>query len=106
MTPARCAARHGAADAAEATLAVDAQTKGLDMDLEDTATVLPEIIACPEPTCLAPAEVTDRFVLASTDGPVEHVRTRCLDGHGFTQMVEALATWPVTRVRRPLGASG
>jgi hypothetical protein len=76
------------------------------MDLEDTATVLPEIIACSEPACLAPAEVTDRFVLPSTDGPVEHVRTRCLDGHGFTQLVDKLASWPVTQVPRPLGASG
>jgi hypothetical protein len=38
-----------------------------------------------------PAGVTGRFVLASTDGPVEHVRTWCLEGHGFTQRVDALA---------------
>ena len=29
---------------------------------------------CPE--CGAPAEVTDRSVLESTDGPIEHVRVR------------------------------
>lgn len=30
---------------------------------------------CPE--CGAPAQVVDRFVLASTHGPVEHWRLRC-----------------------------
>jgi len=68
--------------------------------------VLPEIIACPEPSCLAPAEVVDRFVLASTDGPVEHVKTWCLAGHGFTAQVGSLAAWPVGRARRSLGTSG
>jgi hypothetical protein len=50
--------------------------------------------------------VVDRFVLASTSGPVEHVKTWCLDGHGFTQRVDALTGWPMVRVPRPLGASG
>ncbi len=31
--------------------------------------------------CLAPAVVTRLAPLPSTDGPVEHVRTRCLVGH-------------------------
>jgi hypothetical protein len=76
------------------------------MDLEDVTTALPEIVACPDPACLAPAEVVDRFVLASTDGPVEHAKTRCLNGHGFTPRVDSLAAWPVTRASRPLGTSG
>jgi hypothetical protein len=41
----------------------------------------PQVVACPEPGCAAPAEVMDRFVLASTHGPVEHVQTLCLRGH-------------------------
>jgi hypothetical protein len=44
-----------------------------DMDLELTN--------CPE--CGAPAEVIDRFVLPSSDGPVEHVKTRCVTGPWF-----------------------
>ena len=73
------------------------------MDLDGTGTALPELIACPEPGCGVPAGVVDRFALATTDGPVELVRTWCLEGHGFTQRVDALAAWPVTQAVRPLG---
>jgi len=41
-----------------------------------------ELVGCPE--CAAPAEVVDRFTLDSTDGPVEHVRVRCVLRHQFT----------------------
>jgi hypothetical protein len=71
-----------------------------------TQTTLPELIACPEPACEVPAGVVDRFVLASTSGPVEHVRTWCLNGHGYTQQVDAVTGWPTVRARRPLSASG
>ena len=73
------------------------------MELERTGTTLPELIACPEPGCGVPAGVVDRFALASTEGPVELVRTWCLEGHGFTQPVDALAAWPVTQAVRSLG---
>ena len=73
------------------------------MELDGTGTVLPELIACSEPGCGAPAGVVDRFALASTDGSVELVRTWCLEGHGFTQPVDALAAWPVAQAARPLG---
>jgi hypothetical protein len=43
-----------------------------------------DLIPCPDPTCRALAEVIDRFSLYSTDGPVEHVRTRCIHSHHFT----------------------
>ena len=76
------------------------------MELETTRTMLPELIACPEIGCGVPAGVVDRFVLASTGGPVEHVKTWCLDGHGFTQRVDALVAWPMIRLPRPLGAGG
>jgi hypothetical protein len=75
------------------------------MELETSGTVLPELIACPEIGCGVPAGVVDRFVLASTGGPVEHVKTWCLDGHGFTQRVDALVAWPMIRLPRPLGTS-
>lgn len=45
---------------------------------------------CPE--CGAPAEVTDRFVLESTDGPIEHATVVCALRHRFTVLVERLAT--------------
>ena len=47
-------------------------------------------ILCPDPTCQAPARIIERFWLDSTDGPVEHARTRCRLGHGFTPRVESL----------------
>jgi hypothetical protein len=75
------------------------------MELENVGTALPELIACPEPGCGVPAGVVDRFVLASTGGPVEHVKTWCLDDHGFTQRVDALVAWPMIRLPRPLGTS-
>jgi hypothetical protein len=39
------------------------------------------LINCPG--CGELAEVIDRFVLPSTDGPVEHIRTRCLRRHWY-----------------------
>lgn len=47
-----------------------------------------DIIACPDGACAAPAEVTDRWTWASTDGPLEHLRTRCVRGHCYTVRVE------------------
>jgi hypothetical protein len=40
-------------------------------------------IQCPQPGCIAPAEIVDRYRLGSTGGPVEHVKTMCLHGHWF-----------------------
>ncbi len=42
-----------------------------------------ELQRCPEEGCDLAAEVLDRFVLPSTDGPVEHVATVCVGGHRF-----------------------
>lgn len=49
-----------------------------------------EITSCPDDACRAPAEVVDRWTWASTDGPLEHVRTLCARGHGYTTPVEPL----------------
>ena len=46
--------------------------------------MLLQLTACPDASCRVPAEITDRFVLGSTDGPIEYVRTYCLQRHVFT----------------------
>lgn len=45
---------------------------------------------CPDPGCTMPAEIIDRTVLASTDGPIEHARVLCVAGHGFFMPTEML----------------
>jgi len=47
-----------------------------------------DLVVCPE--CAAPAEVVDRFALASTEGPVEHVKVQCLSRHWFVLPAAAL----------------
>lgn len=42
-----------------------------------------ELTCCPEPGCPQSAAVSDRFVLESTEGPVEHAALRCGQGHAF-----------------------
>lgn len=44
----------------------------------------------PCPACAVPAEVTERFALHSTSGPVDHIAVHCLDGHNFRMLVEQL----------------
>jgi hypothetical protein len=44
------------------------------------------------PECAAPAEVVDRFVLESTDGPIEHAIVLCVLRHRFTVLVERLVS--------------
>jgi hypothetical protein len=51
---------------------------------------MPDVIACPDPTCWASARVVDRWTWESSDGPVEHVKTGCERGHWFTPTVESL----------------
>lgn len=48
------------------------------------------LIVCPEPSCGAPAEMIDQFVLWSTSGPIEHVRTYCVQRHIFLLPTERL----------------
>ena len=48
------------------------------------------IITCPEEGCDAPAEIFDWWAFASTNGPVVLVRTRCLERHHLTPLVEHL----------------
>jgi len=41
--------------------------------------------------CGLPAEVEDRYLMCSTDGPLESARIRCPRGHWFNGPVESLA---------------
>lgn len=50
-----------------------------------------DFAACPEKGCGLPAEVAERRVLYSTDGPIEHARTLCARNHMFFLPVEMLA---------------
>jgi hypothetical protein len=43
--------------------------------------------------CGLPAEVSCRFTMRSTDGPLESAMIRCPAGHHFTGAIESL-TWP------------
>jgi hypothetical protein len=49
-----------------------------------------DLVGCP--ACAAPAEVVERYVLASTDGPIEHATVLCAVRHRFTVLVERLDT--------------
>ena len=65
-------------------------------------------IACPQ--CHVPAEITDRFTLPSTDGPVAHVVVGCVAGHHFRMPADRLparaaAGQPGVRPGRCLAAS-
>ena len=60
---------------------------------------MPGTIPCPQ--CGAPAQITERFRLASTDGPVEHVKTGCERGHRFTPTVDSLHLQPATTAASP-----
>jgi len=48
-----------------------------------------EIVDCP--SCALPAEVESSAVLESTDGPVEHLRIRCVLEHRFMLPRDAVA---------------
>lgn len=43
------------------------------------------------PACSAPAEIVGRFVLESTEGPIEHVRVHCVEREWFVIPVSTLA---------------
>ena len=57
---------------------------------------MPDVIACPDPTCGAPATIVDRWTFRSSDGPIEHVKTGCERGHWFTPTVESPQLQPAT----------
>ena len=70
-----------------------------------------EFVDCPAYTdrrgtirCGLPAEVEDRYAMASTDGPLESARIRCPRGHWFNGPLEALS-WESRPADRPAARS-
>jgi hypothetical protein len=61
------------------------------------------VIACPE--CGLPAEITERFWLSSTDGPVEHVALACVDGHYFRMPADRMSPEAGSPANSPIGFS-
>jgi hypothetical protein len=57
------------------------------------------VVNCPQPGCGTSAEIVDRWVWLSTNGPVAHVKTMCVNGHGFTPTLDSL-TPPTRRLPR------
>ena len=55
---------------------------------------VPCIARCPDPDCPAPAEVYAEVALDSTDGPVPHARTFCLNRHFYQLPVEYIPGMP------------
>lgn len=58
---------------------------------------------CPE--CGVIAEIVDRHVLHSTDGPIEHARVRCAARHTFFMPVASLERPPAPSRRTGKPAS-
>jgi hypothetical protein len=46
------------------------------------------LVSCPD--CGVPAEITERFCLPSTDGPVDHIVLQCAAGHHFRMAADGL----------------
>jgi hypothetical protein len=69
------------------------------MSGRDEATL--ELTQCPE--CDELAEVLDRFMLASSDGPMEHARVTCIRKHRFVMPAAGLV--PEHLVKEPSGRS-
>jgi hypothetical protein len=63
---------------------------------------MPDSIPCPQ--CGAPARITERFWLHSTDGPVEHLKIGCLSKHWFTPPAETVQREQVVSSDRDLVA--
>jgi hypothetical protein len=63
---------------------------------------MPDTIPCPQ--CDAPAQITERFWLDSTDGPIEHLKTGCLSKHWLTPLAEMVQAEQVATPDRDLAA--
>lgn len=63
---------------------------------------MPDTIPCPQ--CGAPAQITERFWLDATDGPIEHLKTGCLSKHWRTPLAEMVQAEQVATPDRGLAA--
>lgn len=54
--------------------------------------------------CGLPAEVSCRFTMDSSDGPLKSAKIRCPAGHWFNGPIESL-TWDSTDDRQPVTAA-
>jgi hypothetical protein len=58
----------------------------------------------PCPQCGAPAQITERFSLDSTDGPIEHLKIGCLSKQWLTPLAEMVQAEQVATPDRNLAA--
>jgi hypothetical protein len=63
---------------------------------------MPQFIPCPE--CGGAGRMTERFWLDSTDGPVEHLKTGCVNNHWLTPRVETVDRQLLAALRGDLAA--
>jgi hypothetical protein len=63
---------------------------------------MPDTIPCPR--CGAPAWITARFRLGSTDGSVEHLKTGCVNNHWLTLLAEMVERERPAALGRDLAA--
>ena len=60
---------------------------------------MPTRLPCPD--CGAAAEITERFGLPSTDGPVDHIVVHCAAGHHFAMAADRLPARQPQATHRP-----
>jgi hypothetical protein len=60
------------------------------------------LLPCPDRECGAPAEILDTIVLASTGGPVRHVKVQCLRRHVFLMPTSTTESVPAQETTEPL----
>jgi hypothetical protein len=88
-----------------ATTSMGAKRRGATYDrglLDQEGTQMHESIPCPQ--CGAEARISERFWLDSTDGPVEHLKTSCVNNHWLTPRAEMVALQPLSPRERVLAA--
>ena len=62
------------------------------------------LISCPD--CGVPAEITERFSLPSTHGPVDHIALHCARGHHFRMPTDMLPAAQQERLAVPTAHAG
>jgi hypothetical protein len=68
----------------------------------EVRSTMPDTIPCPQ--CGAPAQITKRFWLDSTDGPIEHLKTGYLSKHWLTPLADRVQAEQLATPDRDLAA--